>query len=652
MAGSEELAGFGALDYAVFCLMLCVSAGIGIFFGIRGNKNNEEFLMGGRSMSVVPVSISLLSSFISAISILGFSGEAYGHGMQLSVLLLGAFIGIFIATVTFLPVFYPLKLTSVNEYIEMRFHSKALRLAVLILGSVSGFLYTGLCLYAPTLALASVTPISVDTYIIIIGVICTIYCSIGGLKAVVWTDTFQMFVIVFGLLVIVVTGCVRVGGIEKVWEIGTMHNRTELFDFSFNPYQRHNFWNIVVMGTSVYFAMYGANQTNLQRACSVPTMGDAIKVYLINLVGMVLTMSLVFFSGLCAFVNYVGCDPISRGHIFSKDQIIPYFVMDKVGYFGVPGLFVATLLSGALSSMSSVINSIVAMIWKDLEERIRFFRNMSQFGATLVTKLMSCVIGAIMVGLAFFCKGFSGLFQAAFTILGIMAGPNLGIFMLGLIFPHVGRKGAWAGVLGSVGIMAWIIVCANMYSQPPEMLPLSTELCNITTNGTFDSTAMPELNTVEFPSTPEYRSSTKQRLNGSALENQLFDKVAKCKDDFEVTTLDSILEDQPEEGSIDEWPMMYVYGISYTLYTPMGMILCIVIGLVVTFITGSEDLTQVKPELIAPTSRWLLPKKAKQAYAFNGSYRPVATDFRDVRVDLKGNLAIPPPHMTARRSGP
>ncbi|XP_064086461.1 sodium-coupled monocarboxylate transporter 1-like [Macrobrachium nipponense] len=652
MAGSDELAGFGVVDYAVFCLMLCISTGIGIFFGIRGNKNTEDFLMGGRSMSTLPVSISLLSSFISAISILGFSGETYAHGLQLSILLLGAFIGIFVATVTFLPVFYPLKLTSVNEYIEMRFHSKALRLAVLLLGSLSGFLYTGLCLYAPTLALASVTPISVDTYIVVIGVICTIYCSIGGLKAVVWTDTFQMFVIVLGLVAIVITGSVRVGGIAKVWEIGTLHNRTELFDFNFNPYQRHNFWNIITMGVSVYFSMYGANQTNLQRACSVPTMGDAIKVYLINLFGMVFTLSLVFFSGLCAFVNYAGCDPISRGHIFSKDQIIPYFVMDKVGFFGIPGLFVATLLSGALSSMSSVINSLVAMIWSDLEERVPFFRNMSQIGATLINKLMSCAIGAIMVGLAFFCKGFSGLFQAAFTILGIMAGPTLGIFTLGLVFPHVGKKGAWCGILGSVGIMTAVVIGANQYNPLPEPLPVSTELCNITSNGTVDEVTVADLSTTELFSTPGYESTMKRRLNGSALENQVFDEDAKyTAATFEVTTLADILEDQPGNYSINDWPMMYLFGISYTLYTPVGAILCLVIGIVVTMITGSEDLTQMRPELIAPMCRWLLPKKAQQGYSSNATYTPIATDFRDVKVDLRSNLAVPPPHMM-RQSSP
>ncbi|KAK7085634.1 Sodium-coupled monocarboxylate transporter 1 [Halocaridina rubra] len=226
-----ELVSFGIVDYIVFTVMLCISMGIGVFFAFRGNKNTEDFLMGGRQMSVVPVAISLLSSFISAISILGYSGETYANGMQLSMILSGAFIGIFLASKFFLPVFHPLKLTSVNEYIELRYSSKALRLTTLGISVFIGFFYTGLCLYAPTLALASVTPISSETYIVILGIVCTIYSAAGGLKAVVWTDTFQMIVILMGIVSVIIVGCIEVGGISNVWAIAGEYGRTQLFEY-------------------------------------------------------------------------------------------------------------------------------------------------------------------------------------------------------------------------------------------------------------------------------------------------------------------------------------------------------------------------------------------------------------------------------------
>ncbi|KAL7630669.1 UNVERIFIED_CONTAM: hypothetical protein RMT77_019127 [Armadillidium vulgare] len=118
---------FGIVDYCVFAAMFIFTIAIGVYTTFKGNKSPEEFLMGNRSFKPLAVAMSLLTSYISAILFLGITGEIYAHGMQYSIVLLGFTLSIIVAIYFVLPILYPLKLTSVNEYIELRFKSKHLR---------------------------------------------------------------------------------------------------------------------------------------------------------------------------------------------------------------------------------------------------------------------------------------------------------------------------------------------------------------------------------------------------------------------------------------------------------------------------------------------------------------------------------------------
>lgn len=106
-----------AWDYIVFTLVLLVSAGIGVFYGCTGGKQKttREFLMADRSMSVLPVTLSLLASFMSAITLLGTPAEIYVYGTQYWMMWLGYCIMIPLCAHVYHPIFFRLKLTSMFE---------------------------------------------------------------------------------------------------------------------------------------------------------------------------------------------------------------------------------------------------------------------------------------------------------------------------------------------------------------------------------------------------------------------------------------------------------------------------------------------------------------------------------------------------------
>ncbi|KAA0197667.1 hypothetical protein HAZT_HAZT000605 [Hyalella azteca] len=128
------------------------------------------------------------------------------------------------------------------------------------------------------------------------------------MKAVVWTDVFQTIVIVLGVIVIVISTTVIAGGPVQVWRIGSEYHRTDALE-------------------------------------CVKT----VQVLYLNMIGVVFILTLLILGGLCIFAVYAGCDPITLGLISRKDQILPYFVIDYLGFLhGIPGLFVACLVCGTL----------------------------------------------------------------------------------------------------------------------------------------------------------------------------------------------------------------------------------------------------------------------------------------------------------------
>ncbi|KAB7502978.1 Sodium-coupled monocarboxylate transporter 1 [Armadillidium nasatum] len=267
--------GFGVVDNCVFAGMLIISAVIGLYISCKGSKSPEEFLMGNRSLKPLPVSMSLITSYVSAIGIIGYSGEVYANGLQISTLALGCSLAIIFSFYFILPVLYSLKLTSINEYIELRFKSKRLRFVIFLLSIPKGLAANGIGLYAPTIALSSVTNLSTLNSIFILGIICTLYSSFGGIKAVIWTDVFQFSVIIIGLMTVVGVGCAQNGGVIETLHIASEGGRLEMFDMSLSPFVRHTFLNIMALGFFVQLRMYSSDQVYIQRICTVKSVKNA-----------------------------------------------------------------------------------------------------------------------------------------------------------------------------------------------------------------------------------------------------------------------------------------------------------------------------------------------------------------------------------------
>ncbi|KAK7074678.1 hypothetical protein SK128_016092 [Halocaridina rubra] len=223
----EENTYFGVVDYVIFALVLATSASIGIYFRFTGGKQKtyKEYMLADQSMPIMPVAFSLMASFMSAITILGVATENYMFGTQFVAINASYIIATPLACYLYLPVFFRLQNTSVYEYLERRF-GLLTRTCASLAFSLQMALYMGIVLYAPALALSAVTGISLNWSIASVGVVCTFYSSMGGMKAVLVTDVFQSL-LMFAAVFAVITRGVKDYGVSGIFAAAREGERLE-----------------------------------------------------------------------------------------------------------------------------------------------------------------------------------------------------------------------------------------------------------------------------------------------------------------------------------------------------------------------------------------------------------------------------------------
>ncbi|NWR92950.1 SC5A8 protein, partial [Furnarius figulus] len=545
---SGRMARFTVWDYVVFAAMLLISAVIGLYYAFvgGGQKTSKDFLMAGRSMTALPVALSLTASFMSAVTVLGTPAEIYRYGAIFCIFAITYGLVVLCSAEIFLPVFYKLGITSTYEYLELRFN-KYLRLCGTILFIVqtaskpqsSSTLYTGIVIYAPALALNQVTGFDLWGAVVATGVVCTFYCTLGGLKAVVWTDVFQVGIMVAGFSSVIIRAVVVQEGIGRIVNDSYHGGRLNFWDFDPNPLQRHTFWTIIIGGTFTWTSIYGVNQSQVQRYIACKNRFHAKLSLYINLLGLWAILACATLCGLALYSIYKDCDPWTAKQVSALDQLMPYLVLQILHDFpGVPGLFVASAYSGTLSTVSSSINALAAVTVEDLIKP--YFRSLSEKKLSWISMGMSLFYGGVCIAMAALASLLGALLQAALSIFGMVGGPLLGLFALGILCSFANGIGAFVGLISGFTVSLWVGIGSQIYPPLPERtkpLYLSTAGCNIS-SGNLTST--------EIPLTTVFSTPAAER-----------------------------------PALADNW-----YSLSYLYFSTLGTLVTIVVGIIISLLTG------------------------------------------------------------------
>lgn len=187
------------------------------------------------------------------------------------------------------------------------------------------------------------------------------------------------------------------------------------------------------------------------------------------------------------------------------DQLLPYFMMRILGDTpGLPGLFVSGIFSGALSSVSSFVNSLAAVTIEDYIKPLRK-TSMSPSTESLVTRCLALFFGLLCVALTYLAEQMTGILQASLTIFGVVGGPLLALFTMGMCTKRITSGGALAGFVTSLAIGFWVGFGTLRSAPPPAALPLSTDGCPARAwNDTTLTTPWPSTTTTIAPEVDAY----------------------------------------------------------------------------------------------------------------------------------------------------
>ncbi|XP_051857698.1 sodium-coupled monocarboxylate transporter 1-like [Antechinus flavipes] len=539
MGTQRDARTFDVWDYVVFAGMLLTSAIIGIYYAFnKKQQTQKDFLIGGRKMTALPVALSLTSSFVSAITILGIPAEIYRFGAVFTMYGFSYILMVVITSEVFIPVFYKLGITSTYEYLELRFN-KCIRLCGTFLFILQTVLYIGVVIYAPALAMNQATGLNLWGTILVTGVICIFYSSMGGFKAVVWIHVFQAGIKVAGIFSVIIQGTLVEGGISNVLNNSYYGGRLNFWDFNPNPLRRYTFWSIVIGGTITWLGVFATNPAQVQRYNSCKSRFHAKMSIYLNLIGCWGILGTVTLCGLILYSRYRDCDPWTAKKVLAPDQLIPYLVLDILRDFpGLPGLFVACIYSATLSAVSASVNALAAVTISDIVKP--FFPSLSEKTVFWLCRGTSLFYGLLCIAMAALASLLGALLQVAVTIFGVIGGPLLAVFSLGILVPFANSIGVFVGLIAGFIASLWVGIGAQLY-----------------------------------PPLPEHTLPLKLVTDGCAMQN---------------TTLEGPLSPNAfEVHNVERTPLMdNWYSLSYLYYSPVGVFVTIIVAVIVSLLTGGR----------------------------------------------------------------
>ncbi|EYC12009.1 hypothetical protein Y032_0048g1561 [Ancylostoma ceylanicum] len=385
-----------------------------------------------------------------------------------------------ITCIVFLPVFHKMKCTCLHEYFIHRYNSTLIRQLFSVIFLSFTIIYMSIVIYAPSVALSPVLRIHKWWLVLIFGLCTTLYTCIGGLKAVVWSDSLQVLsvfavnlfreaiLMYSGVLTLIVQGLrhPRVGGFGRVWSIAVESGRTsELFRFDPRIDQYNSVWINLVSGTITWLASFGVNQLAIQRYASLPTLQQAQRIIYWTLIPFTILCSIVAFVGFIALAYFYNCNPIETGEITETDHLTILFARDILQPTpGLFGLYVSCIMSATLSTLSSGMNSMAAAIYEDFL-KLPLDGRITDHQATLLNKAIVVTGGILATALAFSAEALGGILRVCVSVMGAISGPMVAIFVLAMFFP---RSGFWSCLISFVvSNIIMVVICIANYIEDP-----------------------------------------------------------------------------------------------------------------------------------------------------------------------------------------
>ena len=447
---------FGWINWTVLVLYLIGMLWLGYYF-MKQEGNADDFFKGGNRIPWWAAGISIFATMLSAITYMSIPAKAFMtdwtyYPMQVCILLVS-----FPVIKYFLPFFRRLNITTAYEYLEHRFNYP-IRLMASILFIVFMVARMALVLFLPSLAMTAVTGINIYLCIVIMAIVTIIYCTMGGVEAVVWGDVVQGIILVGGAILAAAYLMTNTGnGASDFFQIAWDNDKFRLFDWSFD-YRTATFWVVILGGIANNLISYTSDQTVIQRYLTTKDEQSAARSIMTNGL-MSVFVTIAFFTIGTGLYTFYQTHPVAMDLTMQKnDAIFPFFMMSQLPT-GLAGLLIAAVFAATMSTISSNINSISTAFTVDIYKKAR--PHVSDRGTLLTARVTGIISGLIGMFIAILMAtvNIQSLLDYFNTILGLLSGGIGGLFIMGIFFSHISSRAAFAGFLVGTATVFWMNFC-------------------------------------------------------------------------------------------------------------------------------------------------------------------------------------------------
>jgi SSS family solute:Na+ symporter len=454
---------FGTLNYIVLCGYLSAMVGVGIYFAWR-NKNTDDYFRGGKQIPWWAAGCSIFATMLSSLTFTGIPSKAFAQDWVYAIGNLMIPLVAVIAIMVALPFYRRLDVTSAYEYLELRFSPTVRRFGSLCFSLFHTF-RMGVVMSLTGYAIAVATPLTPAQAVLLMGLLSIIYCTLGGIEAVIWTDTLQTFVLLGGAifaLSMLVAG--TDGGCSGAIDAAISHDKFRIAHFHTDITSAQlALWVVVIGAIGQNVSSYTADQAVVQRYMTTATDRLAARSIATNAV-MTIPATLLFFGIGTALFSYYRSHPTRLDPTITTDQIFPYFIASQVPA-GIAGLIVAGIFAAAQSTVSTSMNSTATTFITDIVKPLGICRTDAAYLAfARVTTLVVGILGT-MLGIMFIDPSIRSLFDAFIKVIGLFMGVLGGLFVLGVSTRRATARGAVIGVVaGSLSMVyLWLFTSVNGY---------------------------------------------------------------------------------------------------------------------------------------------------------------------------------------------
>lgn len=560
--------GWLAWECLVFGLFVCATSCAPLWGrkkdAAAGGDVKRAYIFAGGGVSTLSMILSVARGTLGVRSFLGFPSELVYYGSAMWETLYGMVLAFPLVCWVFIPVYYRLNTNSVYEYLQMRFGSIWVRRMAAATFLLRQTLNLAVTVYTPSVALHAVLALPHWASAAALTGVAIVFNLLGGLAAAIRADVIQTLTMVMVSAAFIIQATVKAGGPQQVFTDNLEGNRLKFFNFTFDPAVRVDTMSALIGQLFMSVSIYGCQQTFVQRYCSMSSEARVKRTLLANVPAVFVLFSLSWVVGMALYAVYKYCDPLMSGRIVAPDEVLPFYVQDQFTFLpGMLGLFLGSLFNGALSFLVSNVNSLSTVTWEDFVSAAPAFKGISDKQQLMIIKIIGIIYSLTIMCLSLTVGLVGGVVEGSLLVTSATSGALLGVFLLAAIFPVANGKGALSGMLMAHFITAWMATGRLLYvNDNVAMLPLSVEKCRNATLSVTSPKALP----VNLNKTLAHIVPMLQELDPTDASHR-----------------------HRHEESVIFTALMKMYSVSYMWYAVIGTITCIVVGILVGFLTANEN---------------------------------------------------------------